>query len=99
VDVHGSYTEVNLTAITVNGVTAFANNGTFDALNVPLVGLGSVATSAGGSHSLALRSDCTVVAWGNNTDGQATVPAGLNGIAAVSAGGGHSLALKTNGTG
>lgn len=40
----------------------------------PVTGLGTgsgvVAIAAGGTHSLALRSDGTVVAWGNNQQGQ-----------------------------
>ena len=37
-----------------------------------------VAVAAGGYHSLALKSDGTVVAWGYNYFGQSTVPAGAN---------------------
>lgn len=40
----------------------------------------------------------TVLAAGANTDGQATVPAGLTGVVSVAAGDDHSLALKSNGT-
>src|SRR5450759_1113525 len=39
-----------------------------------------------------------VVAWGNNTSGQTSVPAGLSGVSAIAAGGTHSLALRSNGT-
>ena len=39
-----------------------------------------------------------IVAWGDNSHGQTTVPLGLGGIAAVAAGRYHSLALKSNGT-
>jgi alpha-tubulin suppressor-like RCC1 family protein len=54
---------------------------------------------AGGyAHSLALKSDGTVVAWGQNTYGQTTVPTGLTGVAAIAAGGYHSLALKNDST-
>ena len=42
--------------------------------------------------------DNTVVAWGSNTYGQATVPAGLKGVTAVAAGEFHSLALKRDST-
>src|SRR5438445_5776676 len=55
------------------------------------------AITAGG-HSLALKNDGTVVAWGSNASGQSTVPAGLNSVVAIAAGGLHSLALKNDGT-
>jgi pimeloyl-ACP methyl ester carboxylesterase len=57
-----------------------------------------VAVAAGGDHSLALKSDGTVVSWGDNEYGQSTVPTGLSGVVAVAAGGDHSLALKSDGT-
>ncbi len=54
--------------------------------------------AAGGSHSLALKADATVVAWGDNSYGQATVPGGLTNVLAIAAGDGYSLALKSDGT-
>ena len=54
--------------------------------------------SAGGYFTCALKPDATVVCWGDNTDGQATVPAGLTSVADVSAGGFHTCALKSSGT-
>jgi alpha-tubulin suppressor-like RCC1 family protein len=62
---------------------------------------GAVFTNiaAGFDHSLALKNDGTVIAWGNNFDGQATVPAGSSNVVAIAAGaGGYSLALKSDGT-
>ncbi len=48
---------------------------------------------AGGCHSLALQSDGTVVAWGDNRFGQTNVPPGLSNVVAIAAGYYHSLAI------
>src|SRR6266403_887881 len=62
-------------------------------------GLGTViAVAAGGSHSLALKNDGTVVAWGDNSAGQSSVPTGPGTVIAVAAGGYHSLGLRNDGT-
>ena len=61
-------------------------------------GLNDVLSLSAWSHSLAVKSDGSVVAWGSNTSGQATVPAGLSGVIQVAAGSEHSLALKDDGT-
>ena len=65
----------------------------------PIVGWGSqvvvpqselsdlVAVAAGYSHSLALRADASIVAWGYNAFGQCNVPAPNSGFVAVAAGG------------
>ncbi len=66
--------------------------------NVP-AGLTNVVAIAGGSyHSLALKYDGTVVAWGDDSAGQTNVPPGLNNVVAIAAGGFHSLALKNDGS-
>ncbi|QMV40966.1 S-layer homology domain-containing protein [Cohnella cholangitidis] len=49
-------------------------------------------------HSLALKSDGTVVGWGDNTNNQISVPAGLTGVVAIATGITHSLVLKSDGT-
>ena len=70
---------------------------------------GVVAIAAGAYHSMALKSDGTVWAWGFNVSGalgtgntfSSNIPlqvSGLTGIKAISAGYLHSLALKTDGT-
>jgi len=51
------------------------------------------AIACGFSHNLALKADGTVVAWGLNSDGQATVPPDVTDATAVAAGQYHSLAL------
>lgn len=61
--------------------------------------LGATLDVAGGEqHSVALKADGTVVAWGNGYYGQTTVPAGLSDVVALSAGMRFSLALKSDGT-
>ncbi len=61
-------------------------------------GLGNVvAIAAGGYHSLALKADGTITAWGLGAYGATTVPAGLNNVVAIAAGDFHSLALKGDG--
>lgn len=69
-----------------------------------------VAISAGAYHSLALKSDGTVLAWGWDIFGQLgdnttlqdqptpVVVANLSQIVAISAGGYHNLAVKSDGT-
>jgi len=56
------------------------------------------AIALGEYHALGLKTDGTVVAWGDDIWGQTDVPLGLTDVAAVSAGWGHSLALSSNGT-
>jgi RHS repeat-associated protein len=70
---------------------------------------GVIAIAAGQYHSLALRSDGTVWAWGYNAVGQlgnsttanSSIPVQVQGlpsnIVAIAAGGYHSLALDANG--
>src|SRR5260370_23752232 len=55
--------------------------------------------AAGANHSLALTSDGTVVAGGDNYFGQSTGPANLTGAITTRAGDGYNLALKSDGTG
>jgi alpha-tubulin suppressor-like RCC1 family protein len=88
-------------------------NGSFEAFSdvpVPVSSLKFVTSvAAGGTHSLALLANTTVVAWGGNEFGQlgngttntSSVPvavSGLSGVKAIAAGGNHSLALLSNGT-
>jgi alpha-tubulin suppressor-like RCC1 family protein len=52
---------------------------------------------AGFWHSIALRTDGSVVAWGDDSWGQIDVPVGLSNVVAIAAAGNHSLALTANG--
>lgn len=55
------------------------------------------AIAAGQSHSLALKADSSITAWGNNSFGQINLPEG-DLYLAVEAGNAHSIALKTDGS-
>ena len=57
-----------------------------------------IALAGGGYHSLALKSDGRVVAWGWNGIGQTNVPTTLTNAVAIAAGLRHSTALRSNGT-
>jgi uncharacterized repeat protein (TIGR01451 family) len=85
---------------------------------VAVAGLGSgagvIGIAAGGNHSLALKSDGSVLAWGFNKAGQLGnadpanadqgVPVAVSGfgigsgVIAIGAGGDHSLAIKSDGS-
>lgn len=60
-----------------------------------------VAIAAGWRHSVALRSDGTVVAWGSNAQGQTDVPPNLNDVVALAPGGNEAstqvIAIKNDG--
>lgn len=64
--------------------------------NVPS-GNDYIDVAVGTSHALALKTNGTIVAWGDNTHGQYNVPVGTDFIA-IAASDRHSLALKSNGT-
>ena len=56
-----------------------------------------MVVAPGYEHNMALLNNGTVVAWGNATWLQTSVPSSLNGVTAVSGNHYHCLALRTNG--
>jgi len=57
-----------------------------------------VAITGGDFHSIGLKSDGAIVAWGHNYWGQCELPAPNADFVAVAGGGYHSLGLKSDGT-
>jgi uncharacterized repeat protein (TIGR02543 family) len=71
---------------------------TIDTFNVITHGLSNAADVKGGaSHTVVLRKDGTVAAWGG-VDGQSSIPAGLTGVIAIGAGTYNTLLVKSDGT-
>ena len=81
--------------------------------SVPVVvgnATGIIAVAAGNYHSLALKSDGTMLSWGEDGNGQLgdnvtlankPIPVSINGVSGIvniAAGGVHSLALKSDNT-
>ena len=68
--------------------------------NIPSRNRGFIAITAGEYHSLGLKQDGSIVAWGSNCDrwgnytGQCNIPSPNSGFIAISAGEYHSLGLK-----
>ena len=59
---------------------------------------GFVAVAGGSAHSLGLRSDGSIVAWGSNYYARCDLPEPNTDFVAVAGGGRHSLGLKVDGS-
>ena len=60
------------------------------------ISMGVGASGKRESHACGIRTDRSIICWGDNSFGQSDPPEGT--FAAVSAGGGHSCAIRTDGT-
>ena len=65
-------------------------------LAIPLGLNDAISVSAGQYFTLALRANGTVIAWGDNSQGQTNVPPGLSNVVAISAGAAFSVALRAD---
>jgi alpha-tubulin suppressor-like RCC1 family protein/predicted aconitase with swiveling domain len=77
--------------LAVDQVTSWGQEGQ---ANVPAGLSNVVAVAGGGAHSLALKTDGSLVRWGDSTN----VPSGLSNVVAIAAGGAHDLALCADGS-
>ena len=76
---------------------AWGNNNDLQS-QVPVTLVNVTKVAAGALHSVALKSDSTVVCWGSNSFGQTNAPSNLSNVVAISAGATFSLALKNDGS-
>jgi hypothetical protein len=83
-------------ALAVIMATVTGDN-TFTQTNVSLQFTHLVAIASGAWHSLGLKAGGTVLAWGNDSSGQAEVPDTLTNAVAIAAGGYHNLAITAAG--
>lgn len=100
---NGTESAVNLALRRDGSVVGWVNvspetNSVSYVTNLPTGLTNVIAVAAGGQHLLALKDNGTVVAWGNNGNGQTNVPPGLSNIVAVAGGNSFSLALRRDGT-
>ncbi|MEY4386343.1 MAG: hypothetical protein RLY20_1626 [Verrucomicrobiota bacterium] len=79
-------------------VKTWGQTNNFNLGSVPIDLTNAVAVAVGNSHSVALKSNGRVVAWGSNLNSQTNVPAGATNVIAIAAGQDHTLALRSNGT-
>jgi len=86
-------------AMLLNGGAAWAvQSGSIVGWGSQVVGVdlssGFTHVAAGGNHSLGLKGDGSIVAWGYNDYGQCNVPSPNSDFVAVAAGYSHSLGVK-----
>jgi hypothetical protein len=99
--VPATLSDANTAAISAKGNTSLAllKSGSvvqWGSGNAPVL-TGITAIAAGVNHALALKSDNTLAAWGDDTYGQANVNT-ITAVKAIAAGEKHSTILHTNGT-
>ena len=84
------------------GRLALAESGKIIGWGVQVVGVnlsGGFSTIAAGTfHSIGLKADGSIVAWGSNRFSQCEVPTPNAGFIAIAAGKSHSLGLKIDGS-
>ena len=84
------------------GPTAAPNPGAIVGWGDHIVGVDMsgpfLQVAPGPNHSLGLKTDGSLVAWGSNGNGELNIPAPNAGFVSVAGGGAHSLGLKDDGS-
>ena len=83
----------DLTNLTAASLEVFQNH-----MEAPEGLHNATAIAAGDGHLVALRTDGSVIAWGDNQFGQTEVPEGLRNVTAIAAGFRNTIALQADGT-
>jgi alpha-tubulin suppressor-like RCC1 family protein len=91
----GSWALGSFLAVRQDGTVLGWGDNQWGETTIPPSATNAVAVSAGYRHTLVLRADGTVVAFGT---GAGTVPGGLTNVVAVAAGWDNSLVLRADGT-
>jgi alpha-tubulin suppressor-like RCC1 family protein len=86
----------NWTAVVQTGSTVKRSGYPIKLISGPIVDAKSVY--AGDNNVVILRSNGSLIAFGNNMYGMSNVPSGLSGVKDIAIGGAHVLALKSDGT-
>ncbi len=85
-------------ALTFLVVVTWGQTNNYGLAALPLDLTNVLAVAAGVNHSVALKSNGRVVAWGYNFFGQTNVPSSASNVVAIAAAQDHTLALRSNGT-
>ena len=71
----------------------------FDSIqNIPNLATQIIKITAGFSFNTVLKNDGTILAWGDNTDGQTRIPYNLKNVVDIANSSGHTIALKSDST-
>lgn len=85
-------------AVWGGSVVAWGQNNNYGQCNVPPPNGGFAAVAGGEFFSLGLKSDGSIVGWGQNDHGECNIPSPNSGFTSVAAGGYHGLAIRSDGS-
>ena len=101
--IHVVETLTDVRTISAGGIHSFAlkRDGTVVSLtddSLESTGLTDIAEISTGGPDLALKTDGTIIAWGDNTYGQLFTPGNLSNVKSISSAYRHNIVLRNDGT-